>query len=253
MQNNEHYIDKLLAGFSAGNRYSLARLITLVENEQLTMPDIRKRIDCRRSRAVRIGITGFGGVGKSSLIDRLISRIRQNGQTVGVIAVDPSSVFTGGALLGDRVRMQRHVNDDGVFIRSVASRGGSGGLSKKADEIIELIGVFGIDNILIETTGVGQTEVDIRDLADMVVLIIAPGYGDEIQLMKAGQLEIADIIVVNKANLDGAEELAGDIESFFMLKPDGVRPRVILAQATDNIGIEDLYGEMERQRDRIKK
>jgi len=246
--NNNPTIEKLKAGFLSGNRYSLARLITLLENEDPAAPEIRNWVSSRLSGALRIGITGSGGVGKSSLIDRLISVIRNKGLTVGVAAIDPSSAFTGGALLGDRIRMQRHNDDDGVFIRSIASRGSLGGLAKSIDGIINLMDAFGLNVILVETTGVGQTEVNISNTADLTVLVMVPGYGDEIQLMKAGQLEFADIIVVNKADREGAEELATGIEDVFMLKSNEEPPPVIMTQSNNNIGIEELYKVIENQR-----
>lgn len=245
-------MEKLLEGYRTGKVYSLARLITLLENDRLTMADIRDSIPKRKKGALRVGITGSGGVGKSSLVDRLITVIRNRNKTVAIVAVDPSSNFTGGALLGDRIRMQRHGEDEGVFIRSIASRGNYGGLSKSINDVVDLLDDFGVDVILIETTGVGQTEVNIYDVADMVVLVMAAGFGDEIQLMKAGQLEIADIIVINKADRDGAEDLATSIQDMFMLRSNVTAPPILLTQSTNNIGIEELYDEIESQKDTIK-
>ena len=248
----EQYIEQLLAGFKSGNRYSLSRLITLLENDDISASDIRNRLNFHLPGALRIGITGSGGVGKSSLINCLISIIRDKGLEVGVIAVDPSSSFTGGALLGDRIRMQQHNDDEGVFVRSAASRGSLGGLLKSIDGMADLLDAFGFKTILIETTGAGQTEVDISNVADITILVLVAGYGDEIQLMKAGQLEIADIIVINKADCDGAEDLAGKIEELFLLSRNSEPPPVIMTQSINNVGMEEVYAQIEKQRNKAK-
>lgn len=202
--------------------------------------------------ALRIGITGPPGAGKSTLIDKLVSVIRSKGLSVGIIAVDPSSSITGGAVLGDRIRMQQHYSDKGVFIRSMATRGSWGGLSKAVPQTINLLEIIGKDVILIETVGVGQTEIGIRELADIVVVIFVPGYGDSIQLMKAGLVEIADIIVVNKADCEGAENLASQIKAELRLSPRKVVPPIIMTQSEANIGIDRLYEELEKHWKAIK-
>jgi len=202
--------------------------------------------------AYRIGITGPPGAGKSTLIDKLVSVIRSKGYSVGIIAVDPSSAVTGGAVLGDRIRMQQHYSDKGVFIRSMATRGSWGGLSKAVPQTINLLENIGKDVILIETVGVGQNEVGINELADIVVAVLVPGYGDSIQLMKAGLIEIADIIVVNKSDCEGAENLVSQIKAEIRFSPREVVPSIIMTQATANTGIDKLYEELEKHWRSIK-
>jgi LAO/AO transport system kinase len=246
LKSHKQDIAKLIKGFKAGNTFCLSRLITLFEDAELHLEDIRVSLPAPKPGAVRVGITGSGGVGKSSLIDCLIAAARSKGLKVGVVAIDPSSAFSGGAVLGDRIRMQRHTQDEGVFIRSIATRGNLGGVTKSTNEIVDLMAAFGMDFIIIETTGVGQTEISIVDSADVTVLVMVPGYGDDIQLMKSGQLEFADIIVVNKADRDGAEELANSVEETFHLMTKRRCPQVILAQANNNIGIQELFEEIEK-------
>lgn len=198
-------------------------------------------------RARVIGVTGSPGTGKSTLIDGLIRRVRDAGKTIGVVAVDPSSPFTGGAILGDRIRMQRHATDSGVFIRSLATRGQLGGLSASAGMVVQVLDAMGFDCILIETVGVGQDEVDVVRHADVTVVVLSPGQGDEIQAHKAGVLEIADILVVNKADLDGADKTAGELTLAVQMAPAGARkPKVMRCIGTEGTGITDLLNEIER-------
>lgn len=236
----------------AGDKVSLARLVTLIEGESSAVPEIMELISPHLNKAYRIGITGPAGSGKSTLIDKLLTKIRSKGLTAGIIAVDPSSAFTGGAVLGDRIRMQKHYLDKGVFIRSMATRGICGGLSRAVKPAIDLLDAAGIDIILVETTGVGQAEVDIRQVVDTVVVILIPGFGDTVQLMKAGLLEIADIVVVNKSDLEGADILAAEVRDSLDLTGEEATCPVILTQAAADTGIDKLYQEIEKRWTRRK-
>ena len=236
----------------AGAKTSLANLITMVEEESSDVPEIMELVSPNLRKAYRIGITGPTGAGKSTLIDKLTTIIRSKGLSLGIIAVDPSSAITGGAVLGDRIRMQQHYLDDGVFIRSMATRGSYGGLSKAVSATIDLLDASGKDIIIVETTGVGQTEVSITEIADTVVVVLVPGFGDSIQLMKAGLIEIADIIVVNKADHEGAENLAIELADALRLSPGKAEPPIIMSQATSNMGIEELYQELEKRMNVLK-
>lgn len=239
-------IDKMING----DRLALARLITLVESRYNSVPEILKRINHKLGKAYIIGITGPPGAGKSTLVNELILSYKKDKKKVGVLAVDPSSPFTGGALLGDRIRMQDHALDENVFIRSLASRGSHGGLSKATKEIIKLYDAFGIEKIIIETVGVGQTELDIIKLADTVIVILVPEAGDVIQTMKAGLMEIADIFIVNKADREGADRLSREITNMVSMKPreDGWEIPVILTTASERLGIEDVLNEIEKHK-----
>jgi LAO/AO transport system kinase len=195
----------------AGEKSALARLISWAENGDPRFPEALSAIYPRVGRAARFGITGPPGAGKSTLVSALVAEVRARGETVAVLAIDPSSPFTGGALLGDRIRMEERTADPGVFIRSMASRGGRGGLARAAFDACDAMDAFGYDVILVETVGVGQAEFDVAEAADTVVLVLCPGAGDGIQAMKAGILEVADVLVVNKADLPGADRLMLDL------------------------------------------
>jgi len=215
----------LVRRLAEGDARSLARAISLVEESVAAAPVILREAFPLAGSATILGVTGSPGAGKSSLVDRLVARLRAAGRRVGVIAVDPSSAYSGGAILGDRVRMQDHANDPGVFIRSMATRGHLGGLSRAAGDAIDLMDAAGYDPILVETVGVGQDEVEIARTADVVAVVLVPGMGDDIQAIKAGILEIADLFVINKADRPDADRLAADLQAMMALVPDDGRPR----------------------------
>jgi LAO/AO transport system kinase len=207
-------VEAILAGFDRHEPGALARAISLVENQRDGFERILAHAYARAARATarRIGITGPPGAGKSTLTERLIQGFREQGLRVGVIAVDPTSPFTGGALLGDRIRMESTAGDAGVFIRSMATRGSHGGLATTTEEVADLLAAFGFDRILIETVGVGQTELDVAATADTTVLVLVPESGDAVQTLKAGVMEIADVYVVNKSDRPGADKLRQEVE-----------------------------------------
>jgi LAO/AO transport system kinase len=248
--NEETSTMELVENMLCGAEQSLSRLISLVEIDAPEVPQIMKMILPRTGRAYSIGITGPPGSGKSTLVDRLTAMARCKGLSVGIIAVDPTSPFSGGAVLGDRIRMQQHYLDEGVFIRSMATRGCLGGLPRAARAVIKLLDAFGKDLIIVETVGVGQTELDIMKMVDTTVVVLFPGGGDAIQTMKAGLMEIANIFVVNKADRPGADQLVMELEAMLSLNPKSSdwQVPVLATQAINNVGIEELYGEIERHR-----
>ena len=201
----------------SGDARAIARGISLVENGGDDGPALVRELFARTGRAFLVGVTGAPGAGKSTLVDGLISRWRKSGSSVGVIAVDPTSPFSGGAMLGDRVRMQTHAQDAGVFIRSMATRGHLGGLARATADAALVLDAAGKDFVAIETVGVGQDEVEVARTADVSVVVLVPGMGDDVQALKAGVMEIADIFVVNKADRDGADRTVAEIESLLSL------------------------------------
>jgi LAO/AO transport system kinase len=234
----------------AGDVLSLARLITKVERDGTDVPQIMKQVYPRLGKAYCIGITGPPGAGKSTVVDRLTALMRQRGFTVGIIAADPTSPFTGGAVLGDRIRMQQHYLDEGVFIRSMATRGSHGGLPRATGGVIKLLSAFGKDFVLVESVGVGQTELDIMQNADTVVVVLVPDSGDAIQTMKAGLFEIADIFAVNKSDHAGADKLVAELRTMVQLRSEERwwQVPVVATEAINDVGIGELYGQVEKHR-----
>src|SRR5438094_265159 len=240
----------------AGDRLALARLITHVENRSVAVPSIMQAIHARARDAYVVGVTGPPGAGKSTVVDRLTAHLRAEGATVGIVAVDPSSPFTGGAVLGDRIRMQAHALDPGVFIRAMATRGSLGGLARATGEVIKLLAASGHDWVLVETVGVGQTELDIMKLADTTVVVLVPESGDAIQTMKAGLMEAADLFVVNKADRAGAPALMAELKfAAHLHHASATSPKdidwevpVLSAQAQADVGVAELLGEIRRHR-----
>ncbi len=235
-------LDRLVPKMLAGDRQALAKLFSLIERHPGEVPAVMRALGARAGRAYCVGITGPPGAGKSTLVDGLIEVARNEDENVGILAVDPTSVHGSGAVLGDRVRMTRHSLDDGVFIRSLATRGARGGLSRAASAGVRLLDAHGVDLVIVESVGVGQTELDVMTLADAVVVVLVPEAGDAIQMLKAGLTEIADIFVVNKADRDGAERLAAAIGTEVKARSRGGwwSPPVVMTQAHKGTGVASL-------------
>jgi len=235
-----------------GDVLAAARLISGIENETPSALEEMSKIYPHTGRAYIVGVTGSPGAGKSTLADNLIGYLRKKNMTVGVIAIDPTSAFTGGAILGDRVRMQKHSADKDVFIRSLATRGWIGGLTKATIGAIHVMDAMGKDIILVETVGSGQIEIDITRAADTTIVVLTPNAGDEIQMMKAGILEAVDIFAINKADKEGADILKTNLEVMLSMKtqpPNGWQPDVVLTEAIYGKGTEELAGEIFRHRE----
>jgi LAO/AO transport system kinase len=244
-------IKKLIVDILSSNKRSIARGISIIENDSSESVELLKSLYKNTGKAYVIGVTGPPGGGKSTITNALTKVFLQNDYKVGIIAVDPSSPFTGGALLGDRIRMQEIGVEKDVFIRSMATRGSLGGLSKKTKEACEVLDASGKDFIIIETVGVGQSELDIAQTADTTIVVLVPESGDAVQTMKAGLMEIGDIFVINKSDREGADVLALALKTMLHLKlkeSDDWEPRVIKTVGTQNKGIEDLYQEILRYR-----
>ena len=238
----------------AGDVRAISRAITAIEDHDPQSEELLKLIFPSTGRAYVIGVTGAPGTGKSTLVDRLAAHYRHLGDQVGIIAVDPTSPYTGGAILGDRIRMQGHASDAGIFIRSMATRGFPGGLARATGDVALVLDAAGKQYVLVETVGVGQDEVDIVRLADCTLVLLVPGLGDDVQSMKAGLMEIADIFVLNKADREGADRLEAEIEAMLQLVPerDGWKPHVVRTVATENKGVDGLTGEIAKFRERTK-
>ena len=226
----------------SGDVRALARAISVVEENAGGSAAMLRGVFPHTGAATVIGVTGSPGAGKSSLVDRLIASFRGQGRRVGVVAVDPSSAYSGGAILGDRVRMQGHATDDGVFIRSMASRGHMGGLARAASDAVDLMDAAGYDPVIIETVGVGQDEIEVARAADVVTVVLVPGMGDDIQAIKAGILEIADVFVINKADRPGADKVAADLDAMMALTSTTSQPRppIFRTVATSGEGVPAL-------------
>jgi LAO/AO transport system kinase len=246
-------VDDLLVRARKGQPRAVARLISLVENDAPGLRDIAAALAPYGGHAQVVGLTGSPGVGKSTTTSAMVGALREAGKRVGVLAVDPSSPFSGGALLGDRVRMQDHATDEAVFIRSMASRGQLGGLSAAVPQALRVLDAAGYDVVLVETVGVGQAEVEIASLADTTLLVLAPGFGDGIQAAKAGIIEIADVFVVNKADRDGADQLARDLRYMQSLggrhsTPGSWRPSIVKTVAARGEGMDKVLAEIDKHR-----
>jgi len=241
-------IDDLIQRALRGERRSVARLISLVEDGGADLGAAMRSLYPHTGTAYSIGVTGAPGAGKSSVTDRLVGRMRQDNKKVGVLAIDPSSPFSGGALLGDRVRMQGHATDESVFIRSMATRGHLGGLSLAAPEAVRVLDAVGSDIVVIETVGVGQAEVEITDACDTTLVVLNPGWGDAVQAAKAGLMEIADVYVINKADRPGAKETVRELRNMLQMSDAEWKPPIVQTVAVKGEGIDELWEAVEKHR-----
>ena len=245
---------QLIDRIAAGDVTAVARAISNVEDQNAKASDLMKQIFPRTGRALIIGITGAPGAGKSSLVDKLAALYRRRGERVGIIAVDPSSPFSGGAILGDRIRMQTLSLDEGVFIRSMATRGQLGGLARATVDAVAILDAAGYEKILVETVGVGQDEIEIAKAADVCVVVLVPGMGDDVQTMKAGIMEIGDVLVINKADREGVLRTEKELEGLLSLAApaDQWQPPIVKTVAIENKGIEELAEAIDRARESQK-
>ncbi len=244
----------MLERFLAGDKAALARCISWAENSDPRLAPLLREVWPRVGHAWRTGVTGPPGAGKSTLVNELARVLRARERTVGILAVDPSSPISGGALLGDRIRMEERTTDPGVYIRSMASRGSHGGLSRAAADACDVLDAFGLDEVLLETVGVGQAEYDVVSAADTVVVVLCPGAGDGIQAMKAGLLEVADVLAINKADLPGADRLIVDMEEAVHIRHAGRTawtPPVVACSAAKSDGIDEVLAAVERHREHL--
>jgi len=246
---------ELIENLYRANRRSIARSISIVENDSIDSSELLKKIHSKIGDAYRIGITGPPGAGKSTITNHLTKYYRKQNKKVGIIAVDPTSPFTGGALLGDRIRMNEIGIDAGVFIRSMATRGSLGGLSKKAIDAADVLDAAAFDLIILETVGVGQSELDIAQAADTTIVVLVPESGDSVQAMKAGLMEIADFFILNKSDRPGAEQAIASLQTILMMKDHDEKtwmPNIIKTVASENKGIIEIADEIERHKDFMK-
>ena len=248
---NDPFLDRIIKG----DTNAVARAISKVEDNAGAASELMKQVFAHTGRALVVGITGSPGAGKSSLVDKLAAFYRTRGERVGIIAVDPSSPFSGGAILGDRIRMQTLALDKGVFIRSMATRGNLGGLARASVEAVAILDAAGFDKIIVETVGVGQDEIEIAKTADVCVVVLVPGMGDDVQTLKAGIMEIGDVLVINKADRDGVLRTEKELQALLTLSAriDEWQPPIVKTVAIENKGIAELAGAIERAREFQKK
>jgi LAO/AO transport system kinase len=241
-------IDSLIERALGGERRAIGRLISLVEDGSGDLGTVMRHLYPRTGRAYTIGVTGAPGAGKSTLTEQLVARARRDDRSVGVLAVDPSSPFSGGALLGDRVRMQSHATDPEVFIRSMATRGHLGGISLATPEAVRVLDAVGKEIVIVETVGVGQAEVEITDACDTTLVVVNPGWGDAVQAAKAGLMEIADVFVVNKAERPGAADAVRELKQMLDMSDADWKPEIVKTIATKGEGVEELWTAIEKHR-----
>jgi LAO/AO transport system kinase len=241
---DEHLVREILDG----ERRAVARTISLIEDGDPRYGPVMEALFPHTGRAYTVGITGAPGAGKSTLTEGLVAAARADGATVGVLAIDPSSPFSGGALLGDRVRMQSHATDDGVFIRSMATRGHLGGIALATPEAVRVLDAAGREYVLIETVGVGQAEVAVTDACDTTIVVVNPGWGDAVQAAKAGLMEIADVFVVNKSDREGVKEAIRDLRQMLALAEADHKPEIVSTVATSGDGVDELWAAVGRHR-----
>jgi LAO/AO transport system kinase len=250
-------MNEVVEKVTAGDVRSVARLIRDIDDGIAGVRGVLKELYPYTGKAYVVGITGAPGVGKSTLVDQMVAHLRSRGKTVGVLAVDPTSPFSGGAILGDRVRMQRHSMDTGVFIRSLATRGHFGGLTQSTRSAVDVLDAMGKDYVLVETVGVGQDEVDVMKTAHTTVVTVIPGMGDDIQAIKAGILEVGDIFVINKADREGVDRTVNDLHMMLEMDRrsgdrDGWKPPILQTQAVFNVGVDELIDQIEAHADYLR-
>jgi GTPase len=247
------HIQGLVTRVREGNPRALARAISIVEDRTTESTELLKALFPYSGNAVLLGLTGSPGAGKSTLVDQIAREYRKQGKTIGIVAVDPTSPFSGGSILGDRIRMQSHYADPGIYIRSMATRGSLGGLASTTADVATVLDASGRDLVMIETVGVGQDEVDIVSLADVTVVVLVPGMGDDVQTIKAGIMEIADVFVINKSDREGAERVEREIRAMqsLAMRKDNWTPPIVKTVASDGTGIPDALQAIESYREHL--